>query len=89
MHKPAVVVYTCEPSTWKIEAGGSEVQDHPWLPREFKVSLGYVGPSLQKQGSWCLFFPILLQGDTGGSACPAILDDSQLMSPLLERDQVP
>lgn len=29
-------------SPWEPEAGGSEVQGHPWLHSKFEASLGYV-----------------------------------------------
>lgn len=29
------------PSILEVEAGGSEVQDHPWLLRELKTCMGY------------------------------------------------
>lgn len=38
---------TCDPSTGEVEAGGVGVQGHPWLLREFLVSLGYMRPSLK------------------------------------------
>lgn len=34
-----VVVHTCK--SQEAEAGEPEVQDHPWLHREFKYSLGW------------------------------------------------
>lgn len=33
--------------TQEVEAGESEVCSHPWLCREFEVSLGYRRPSLK------------------------------------------
>jgi hypothetical protein len=51
VHKLSVVVHMCEPSTWQVEAGRSEIQGHPWLHSKFKVSPGNIEPSLQKQGS--------------------------------------
>ena len=33
------------PTTWQVEAGGSEVQGHPQLHSKFKASLGYMKPS--------------------------------------------
>ena len=39
MHiKQDLVVHTCNSNTWEVEAGGSEVQGHPWLHSEFKAS---------------------------------------------------
>lgn len=34
-----LVVHSCNVSAWEVEIGGSEVQDRPWLHREFEVSL--------------------------------------------------
>jgi hypothetical protein len=36
-----VVARANNPGT-QVEPGGSEIQDHPWLRREFKASLGYM-----------------------------------------------
>ena len=32
--KLGMVAHTCHPSTWEVEAGGSEVQGHPWTHYE-------------------------------------------------------
>lgn len=40
-YKHGMMVNVCNPSTQDVEAGGSEVKGHPWLPREFGASLGY------------------------------------------------
>lgn len=45
IHKLGVMV--CDPSTGEVGAGGSEIQGYLWLHREFKASLGYVGPYRQ------------------------------------------
>lgn len=45
-NKLGIVVYTCNLNTREVETGGSELQGHPWLHREFKTSLGYRGPCL-------------------------------------------
>jgi hypothetical protein len=37
------------PSTWAVEAGGSEVQGHPQLHREPKVILAYKTPRFKKK----------------------------------------
>lgn len=37
-----MLVHICNQNTWEVEAGGSEVQGHPWLHSEFEASLGYV-----------------------------------------------
>lgn len=31
------MVHICNPSTWEVEAEGSGVQSHPWLPKGLKV----------------------------------------------------
>ena len=36
------MVHTCNPSTWEIEVGRSEIQEFPQLPRKFEASLGSV-----------------------------------------------
>lgn len=39
--------YLC---TWEVEAGGSDVQGHPWwLPSEFEAVLGYMRAYLKKK----------------------------------------
>lgn len=40
---------TCNPRTWKVQAGGSEVEDHPWLHMVFGMSLGYMSTCLKKK----------------------------------------
>lgn len=42
LHKLDIVVPTYNPSTWMIEVGGSEVQDHSLLHSESEASLGYM-----------------------------------------------
>lgn len=37
--KPSVVTYSCNPSIWEVETGGSEVQIHPGLCKVFQASL--------------------------------------------------
>ena len=50
-HKPHVVLYACDPSTWEVETGGSEVQGHPLLLSEFEASLEFMrDPVSKKQG---------------------------------------
>ena len=39
MAEPGMVVHTCDPSTWEVEAGGSGIQDLFELYSEFKSSL--------------------------------------------------
>lgn len=46
-----------EPSIWKLEEGGLEVQGHPQLPSEFRASLGYTRLCLKtktRKGGRCL-----------------------------------
>ena len=40
-------MHICKPSTWEVEAGGSEVRGHPQLHSEFEASLGYIRASLK------------------------------------------
>lgn len=44
LHINYQVVFICNSSTNKVQKGNSEVQDHLWLHREFKVSLISVKP---------------------------------------------
>lgn len=39
--------YTCNPSTWGLEAGGSEVQGYPQLQSGFRASLEYMSHRLK------------------------------------------
>lgn len=41
-------MYIHDVSTWEVEAGGSEVQDHPQRHREFKAILDYIIPHILK-----------------------------------------
>lgn len=34
-----MVAHSCHPSSWEVEAGGSEIQDHLQLHRKFQASL--------------------------------------------------
>lgn len=43
------VLYACHLNIWEVDARGSEVQNHPWLHTNLKVSLGYTRPCLKKQ----------------------------------------
>lgn len=45
LHKTRNVVHACNPSIQKVEAGGSGVQDHPWLT---DASLNHRRPCLKK-----------------------------------------
>jgi hypothetical protein len=40
-------MHICEPSTWEVEAGGSEVRGYPQLHSEFEASLGYIRACLK------------------------------------------
>lgn len=35
LHKPGMVVQACDPNTQEKEAGGSEIQSHPFLHSNF------------------------------------------------------
>jgi hypothetical protein len=37
-----MVASLCNPSTWKVEVGGSGVQGYLYLDGEFKANLGYM-----------------------------------------------
>jgi hypothetical protein len=42
------VAHICHPSTQEAEAGGSDVQGHPWFHHsEFEASVGYRRPCLK------------------------------------------
>lgn len=47
---------TCDLSSSEVEAGGSEVQDEPWLKCKFQAFLSYMRPCLQNRnksrGRW-------------------------------------
>lgn len=45
---PTVMIHTCDPSTWAVEAGGQEVQGHSLLYSEFGTSLGYMNSYIKK-----------------------------------------
>lgn len=42
-----MVVQTCNPNLWEVEAEASRNQGHPWLYSELAVSLSYSRPCLQ------------------------------------------
>lgn len=42
-----MVVQTCNPNLWEVEAEASRNQGHPWLHSELAVSLSYSRPCLQ------------------------------------------
>lgn len=46
--KLGVVVPTCDPGTWEVQAWGSGVEGHLLLPTKFKASLGYMRSYLNK-----------------------------------------
>lgn len=37
----------CNYSTWELEEGGSEVQNHSWLYREFEASMEFTETPFQ------------------------------------------
>lgn len=49
LQESIVVVHSCNLHTWKVEAGGSEVQCHSLLQNNLKVSLECVQPCLKAQ----------------------------------------
>lgn len=49
------MAHTCNPSTWKVEAGGLEIWGHPCLYTRFKASLGYMRSCLKYQGKGTSF----------------------------------
>ena len=49
LHKPGLVVNACSPAHGEVEAGASEVQGYLQLCSMFKISLGYVKPSMKKK----------------------------------------
>lgn len=44
LHRPDMAVHVCNPHTWEMEMGGSEIQRHPPLYSEFQASLNYTKP---------------------------------------------
>jgi hypothetical protein len=46
--KASVILRAYNPNTLKMEAGGSEIQDHPWLHSQCEATLGYIRPYLKK-----------------------------------------
>lgn len=44
-----MVAHACDHSTCETEAGGSQVQPHPHLHKEFEASLSYMRSYLEKQ----------------------------------------
>jgi hypothetical protein len=42
-------VHGCILSPWKVQAVGSGVQNHPWLHKDFPVSLSYRRSCLKKK----------------------------------------
>lgn len=47
MDNLSIVVNTYNPITLDVKAGGSEVQRHTWLHKEFEASLGFMRPCLK------------------------------------------
>lgn len=50
--KPGMVVHTCNPTSWEVEAGESEVQGHPWPQSNSKVRLCYKRLFKKKKKVW-------------------------------------
>lgn len=44
-----MLVHACNPSTWKVRAGGSRIQGHPEVHCKFEASLGHMKPSPKNQ----------------------------------------
>jgi hypothetical protein len=49
MYKLGIVIHTWNSSTHEMEAGVLEVQGHPRLHSEFRVSLGYRRPCSKRK----------------------------------------
>lgn len=49
LHEPDIVAKACNSSTWKVEAGESEIPAHPWLYNNSEAELGYVRICLTKK----------------------------------------
>ena len=45
--KPGTMAHVCHPMPREVKTGGSGIQLHSWLHREFKVNLGYKRPCLK------------------------------------------
>lgn len=52
--RPDVVAHTSNPSTWEVQTEGSEVHLNLQLHNQFRASLGYMRPVLNKQKSTLL-----------------------------------
>ena len=46
-HQPGLVTFVCNSSIKEMKAGGSQVQGHPCLHREFAANLGYLRACLK------------------------------------------
>ena len=44
------MAYPCNPSTWEVVAGGSEIQGHVWLGSESGARLCYERPCRKREG---------------------------------------
>lgn len=47
LNKPDVI--TWDSSTGEVRVGGSETPGHPYLNRDFKASMGFLGPDRQTE----------------------------------------
>ena len=47
IHKLAMMVHACNPSTQEVKSVGLGVQDHSWIHNKFEASIGFVRACLQ------------------------------------------
>lgn len=64
------MAYVCNPSSWKAEAEGPEVQSHLWGHSEYKASLSYMRTYINniknfynKTSHKVIGIPFRIQGD--------------------------
>lgn len=62
-NKPCLVV-----QSYRLQAGGSEVPDQPWLHREFKASLCYMRPFKKGKERSYIKCKRLVKKDSGSSS---------------------
>lgn len=65
-HKPGMLVFVCNPSPGKVEAGSSEFQGDQMMPNEFEGSLGYSASNKQKGKTKALFPRLATAAGMGG-----------------------
>lgn len=51
LHKPGMMVHTCHLNPWQIEAGGAEVQGHPWPHSKSEAILSCMRSYLKRKKS--------------------------------------